>query len=44
MADLKEAAVYAFKERLNKMDTTELEANREKSDALAEQQDVVSVD
>jgi hypothetical protein len=34
-----EAAVDVFEEGLNKMDTTDLEANREKSEAVAEQQD-----
>jgi hypothetical protein len=34
-----EAAVDVFEERLNKMATTDLEANREKSEAVAEQQD-----
>jgi valyl-tRNA synthetase len=35
-----EAALDISEERLNKMDTTDLEANREKLEALAEQQDV----
>jgi hypothetical protein len=34
------AARDIFEGRLNEMDTTDLEANREKSEALAEQQDV----
>jgi hypothetical protein len=33
---LEEAAVYIFEGRLKKMDTKELEANRENSDAVAE--------
>jgi hypothetical protein len=33
------AAVDVFEERLNKMDITDLEANREKSETIAEQQD-----
>jgi hypothetical protein len=35
-----EAAVVVFKERLGRMDATDLEASQEKSDALAEYQDV----
>jgi hypothetical protein len=31
---------YIYEERLNKMDTTELETDPEKTDAAAEQQDV----
>jgi hypothetical protein len=34
-----EGAVDVFEERFNKMNTTDLEANREKSGAVAEQQD-----
>jgi hypothetical protein len=34
-----EAAVDIFEERLNEMDTTDFEGNREKSDCKAEQQD-----
>jgi hypothetical protein len=34
-----EATVDVFEEKLNKMDISDLEANREKSDAIAEQQD-----
>jgi hypothetical protein len=34
-----EAAVEVFEERLNKTDTVDFEANREKSEAVAEQQD-----
>jgi hypothetical protein len=35
-----EAAVDVFEERLNEMDTTDLEGNREYSEAVAEKQDV----
>lgn len=35
-----EAAVDVFKERLNKMDTTFLEANQEKSQTIAMHQEV----
>jgi hypothetical protein len=39
-----EAAVDVFEERLHKMDTTDLEANREKSEAVVVQQDVPNQD
>jgi hypothetical protein len=36
-----EDTMDVFKEKLNKMDTTDLEANREKSGPVAEQQDAL---
>jgi phage-related minor tail protein len=39
-----EDAVNVFKERLNKMDTTDLEANREMSEVVAEQHDIPKED
>jgi hypothetical protein len=45
-AGLEDATVYTriFEETLNKMDTTELETNRENSDAVTEWQDVPKED